>query len=50
MMKAENRKERDVMRILVVEDELHLLDVLKKRLTKEHYSVDACSEGLEAMD
>lgn len=38
------------MRILVVEDEMHLLDVLKKRLTKEHYSVDACSNGLEAMD
>lgn len=38
------------MRILVVEDELHLLDVLKKRLTKEHYSVDTCSNGLDAMD
>lgn len=38
------------MRILVVEDELHLLDVLKKRLTKEHYSVDVCRDGLEAMD
>lgn len=38
------------MRILVVEDELHLLDVLKKRLIKEHYSVDVCSDGLDAMD
>lgn len=38
------------MRILIVEDELHLLDVLKKRLTREHYSVDACSDGLDAMD
>ncbi len=38
------------MRILVVEDEPHLLDILKKRLTREHYSVDACSDGLDAMD
>ncbi|MCD8356785.1 MAG: response regulator transcription factor [Clostridia bacterium] len=38
------------MRILVAEDERHLLDVLKKRLIKEHYSVDVCSDGLDAMD
>ncbi len=38
------------MRLLVVEDEIYLLDVLKKRLTKEHYSVDACEDGLEAWD
>lgn len=38
------------MRLLVVEDEIHLLDIIKKRLQKEHYSVDACADGLEAMD
>ncbi len=38
------------MRLLVVEDEIYLLDVLKKRLTKEHYSVDVCEDGLEAWD
>ena len=31
------------MRLLVVEDEIYLLDILKKRLQKEHYSVDALS-------
>lgn len=38
------------MRLLVVEDEIHLLNILKKRLMKEHYSVDACSDGEEAME
>ena len=38
------------MRLLVVEDEVYLLDILKKRLTKEHYSVDTCEDGLEAWD
>lgn len=38
------------MRLLVVEDEIHLLDIMKKRLRKEHYSVDACTDGKEAMD
>ena len=38
------------MRLLVVEDEIHLLNIIKKRLTKEHYSVDACSDGEEAME
>lgn len=38
------------MRLLVVEDEFHLLDIIKKRLQKEHYSVDACADGMEAMD
>ncbi len=39
-----------IMRLLVVEDEKDLREILKKRLTKEHYSVDACGDGLEAMD
>ena len=38
------------MRLLVVEDEIHLLDIIKKRLQKEHYSVDACQDGQEALD
>ena len=38
------------MRLLVVEDEIYLLDILKKRLQKEHYSVVACVDGEEAWD
>ena len=38
------------MRLLVVEDEIHLLNIIKKRLVKEHYSVDTCSDGEEAME
>lgn len=38
------------MRLLVVEDERHLLNILKKRLEREHYSVDACEDGDEAWE
>lgn len=38
------------MRLLIVEDEKDLRDIVKKRLTKESYSVDACGDGLEAQD
>lgn len=38
------------MRILVVEDEPHLNDLMVKKLTLEHYSVDACGDGSEAWD
>lgn len=38
------------MRLLIVEDEKDLRDILKKRLVREHYSVDACGDGEEAMD
>ncbi len=38
------------MRLLVVEDEINLLNILKKRLTKANYSVDACENGDEAWD
>ena len=38
------------MRLLIVEDEKDLREILKKRLEKENYSVDACEDGLEAMD
>ena len=38
------------MRVLIIEDELDLQNVLKKRLRAEHYSVDTCSDGQEALD
>ena len=38
-----------IMRLLIVEDENDLRNIVKKRLVKEHYSVDACGDGLEAM-
>ncbi len=38
------------MRILIAEDERDLNALLKKRLEKQGYSVDACSDGQEALD
>ena len=38
------------MRLLVVEDEENLRTVIRKRLMKEGYSVDACGDGQEARD
>ena len=38
------------MRILVVEDEQDLNRILAKTLTAEGYSVDACFDGMEALD
>ena len=38
------------MRILIAEDERDLNDLLKKRLEKQQYSVDACYDGQEALD
>lgn len=38
------------MRILVAEDEPHLNEVITKKLRAEHYSVDACFNGEEALD
>lgn len=38
------------MRLLVVEDEIHLQNIIKKRLVKAGYSVDACGDGQEALD
>lgn len=38
------------MRILLVEDESDLRQIIKKRLTKEKYTVDDCQDGLEAED
>lgn len=39
-----------IMRLLIVEDEKDLREILKKRLIKENYSVDVCGDGIEAMD
>ena len=38
------------MRILIAEDERDLNTLLKKRLEKQKYSVDACFDGEEALD
>lgn len=38
------------MRILVVEDEPQLNALIAGRLTREHYSVDACLSGSDAQD
>ncbi|MBO4897076.1 MAG: response regulator transcription factor [Clostridia bacterium] len=38
------------MRILVVEDEVKINNVITKRLQKEGYSVDSCYDGEEATD
>ena len=38
------------MRILVVEDEFNLADVIASRLKKEKYSVDICTNGEDGLD
>ena len=38
------------MRILVVEDERDLNNVIVKKLTLDGYSVDACFNGVDALD
>lgn len=38
------------MRVLIVEDEQDLQNILVKRLHAEHYSVDACGNGEDALD
>lgn len=38
------------MRILLAEDEKNLNDIIVKTLKKEHYSVDSCFDGEEALD
>lgn len=42
--------EAEKVRILLVEDEKDLRQILKKRLLKEKYTVDDCGDGLEAQD
>ena len=52
MLDSKNRLyyNKGIMRILVVEDEKDLRNIIKKRLVREHYSVDACGDGEEALD
>lgn len=38
------------MRVLIVEDEQDLQNILVKRLHAEHYSVDGCGSGEDALD
>lgn len=38
------------MRILIAEDEKDLNRILTSRLTAEHYSVDSCHDGKEALE
>lgn len=38
------------MRVLLVEDEVELNEIIAKRLKKEHYGVDQCFDGEEAWD
>lgn len=43
-------EESGFMRLLVAEDERHLNDVITKILIKNHYTVDSCCDGEEALD
>ena len=43
-------KGRELMRILVVEDERDLNRIIVKRLTAAGYAADACFDGAEALD
>ena len=38
------------MRILVIEDEVNLNDIIVKKLKLERYGVDSCLDGKEALD
>ena len=38
------------MRLLIAEDEKDLNQVITKTLQKNHYSVDSCLDGQEALD
>ena len=37
------------MRLLVVEDQKDLNEIIVSKLTNEHYSVDACYTGTDAL-
>ncbi len=38
------------MRILLAEDEVNLNDIITKTLKKQHYTLDSCFDGEEALD
>ena len=44
-----NGREWKIMRLLVVEDEKKLNDLITKKLEKEYYGVDSCFDGEEAV-
>lgn len=48
--KAEEQEGGLAVRILVVEDEPKLNELIVKKLTGQHYSVDACMNGRDALD
>jgi len=43
-------KEGDAMRMLIAEDDRLTADTLAKRLKEEHYAVDVCYNGTDALD
>lgn len=45
-----SKEEARLMRILVAEDEKDLNRLVSSRLKAEHYSVDSCFDGQEALD
>jgi two-component system, OmpR family, response regulator ArlR len=49
-MQEINRKKACSMRILIVEDEIHLAEALAQILKKHHYSVDIVHDGLAGLD
>ena len=46
---AEDRGD-EIMRILIAEDEKDLNRIISSRLAEEHYSVDSCYDGEEALE
>ena len=44
------REGADRMRILIAEDEKDLNQIITNRLKGEHYSVDSCFDGREALE
>ena len=49
MCPAGDGRERKIMRLLVVEDEKKLNELITKKLKKEYYGVDSCFYGEEAI-
>ena len=43
-------KEGDIMRMLIAEDDRLTADTLARRLKEEHYAVDVCYNGTDALD
>ena len=43
-------KEGNIMRLLVVEDQKDLNDIIVRKLEREGYAVDTCYDGNDALD